>query len=156
MLVDTSELRVSVMRGEEPMVIFDNIAIGSNGTTRRKRVADERTPLGDYKITEIRPSSRFHMFLGLDYPTMENAELARSEERIGDDEFQRIRLALQRGNVAPQDTSLGGHLGFHGIGDGNPEIHELFNWTNGCIALSNEQIDDLAELITVGTPVHIR
>ena len=155
-LVDTPALQVSVMRGEEVLAIFDNIAIGSNGTTRQKRVADERTPLGDYRISEIRRSSRFHLFLGLDYPTMQDAERALGENRIDDSEFDRIRHALQSGDRAPQDTSLGGNLGFHGIGDGNPEIHVRFNWTNGCIALTNEQIDALAELVTVGTPVHIR
>ena len=155
-LVDTPALQVSVMRGEEVLATFDNIAIGSNGTTRRKRVADERTPLGDYRISEIRRSIRFHLFLGLDYPTMNDAKLALGENRIETSEFERIRQALQRGDRPPQDTALGGNLGFHGIGDGDPEVHVRFNWTNGCIALTNDQIDALADLVTVGTPVRIR
>jgi lipoprotein-anchoring transpeptidase ErfK/SrfK len=155
-LVDTPALRVSVMRGEEVLATFDNIAIGSNGATRQKRIADERTPLGEYRISEIRRSSRFHLFLGLDYPTMKDAKRALGENRIDDSEFERIRHALQRGDKAPQDTSLGGNLGFHGIGDGNPDIHARFNWTNGCVALTNDQIDALANLVTVGTPVRIR
>ena len=155
-LVDTPALQVSVMRGEEVLAIFDNVAIGSNGTTRRKRLADERTPLGEYRISEIRRSRRFHLFLGLDYPTIEDAKRALGENRIDESEFRRIRQALQRGDRAPQDTSLGGNLGFHGIGDGNPEVHVRFNWTNGCIALTNDQIDALADLVTVGTPVRIR
>jgi murein L,D-transpeptidase YafK len=154
-LVDTSALQVSVMRGEAVLALFENIAIGSNGATRQKRVADERTPLGNYRITEIRRSDRFHLFLGLDYPTMEDARRALGEDRIDANEFERIHRALQRGDRAPQDTTLGGNLGIHGLGDGNPEIHARFNWTNGCIALTNEQIDVLAELITVGTPVRI-
>jgi murein L,D-transpeptidase YafK len=155
-LVDTPELQVAVMRGQEVLALFENIAIGSNGTTRQKRVADERTPLGDYRISEIRPSNRFHLFLGLDYPSMEDARRALDENRIDESEFERIRRPLQRGEGPPQDTSLGGNLGFHGIGKGNPEIHASFNWTNGCIALTNEQVEALADLVAVGTPVRIR
>ncbi len=156
LLVDTRKLQVSVMRGQEVLQVFDNVAIGSNGTTRQKRVADERTPLGDYRITEIRPSRRFHLFLGLDYPSMEDAKRARGEGRISDSEFERIRQALKLGEKAPQNTSLGGNLGFHGIGKGDPDIHARFNWTNGCIALTNEQIEVLAGLVRVGTQVRIR
>ncbi len=155
-LVDTPGLQVSVMHGQEVLQVFDNVAIGSNGTTRQKRVADERTPLGDYRISEIRRSSRFHLFLGLDYPSMDDAKRAFGEGRIDSNEFTRIRDALQRGDHPPQDTSLGGNLGFHGIGNGSPEIHASFNWTNGCIALTNEQIEILAALVSVGTPVRIR
>ena len=155
-LVDTGTLQVSVMQGGEVLATFDNIAIGSNGATRQKRIADERTPLGDYRVSEIRQSRRFHLFIGFDYPTMADAERALKEGRIGEPEFGRIRTAIQRGELAPQDTSLGGHLGFHGIGNGSPDIHASFNWTNGCIALTNEQIETLAGLVKVGTPVRIR
>ena len=155
-LVDTPELQVFVMRGEEVLATFNNVAIGSNGTTLQKRVADERTPLGDYRITEIRRSRRFHLFLGLNYPTMKDAKRALGEDRIDDSEFQRIRDALQRGDRAPQDTSLGGNLGFHGIGNGNPEVHARFNWTNGCIALSDRDMDTVWKAVEPGTPIEIK
>ena len=155
-LVDTPAMTLSVMRGEDVLAVFENISIGSNGTTLAKHVADERTPLGDYTIREIRSSDRFHRFLALDYPSMEDAERALDDGRINRKEFERIRLARQRGENPPQDTPLGGHLGLHGIGEGSPEIHARFNWTNGCIALTNEQIDALAEWVKVGTLVRIR
>jgi murein L,D-transpeptidase YafK len=156
LLVDTSELKLSVMRGDDVVAVFENISIGSNGTTRVKRVADERTPLGDYRINEIRTSERFHRFMALDYPTIDDAERALDDGRIDTAAFERIRRARQSGESPPQDTPLGGHLGLHGIGAGSPDIHARFNWTNGCIALTNEQIDALAEQITVGTLVRIR
>jgi hypothetical protein len=87
---------------------------------------------------------------------MEDAKRARGEGRIDESEFERIRHALQRGKMPPQNTSLGGNLGFHGIGNGDPDIHARFNWTNGCIALTNEQIEILAGLVRVGTLVRIR
>ena len=155
LLVDTAGLSVSVMRGDEVLTVFENIAIGSNGATRDKKVEDERTPLGDYRITEIRDSRRFYRFMALDYPTLEDAGRALDDGRIDKQDYARIQKAWRRGIPPPQDTPLGGHLGLHGLGDGNPEIHERFNWTNGCIALTNEQVDELAELITAGTLVKI-
>ena len=56
----------------------------------------------------------------------------------------------------PQDTVLGGHIGIHGIGEGNPEIHRRFDWTQGCIALTNEEIEQLANLVGIGAKVVIR
>jgi lipoprotein-anchoring transpeptidase ErfK/SrfK len=155
-LVDTPTLTLSVMRGDEVLATFENISIGSNGTTLAKHVADERTPLGDYTIREIRTSDRFHRFLALDYPSMEDAERALRDGRIDASAFKRIYRARQRGENPPQDTPLGGHLGLHGLGEGSPEIHAQFNWTNGCIALTNEQIDALAGQVKVGTLVRIR
>jgi L,D-peptidoglycan transpeptidase YkuD (ErfK/YbiS/YcfS/YnhG family) len=51
---------------------------------------------------------------------------------------------------------LGGSIGIHGVGAGNRRIHEDFNWTEGCVALTNEQIDDLDRYIHIGTRVVIR
>jgi len=51
---------------------------------------------------------------------------------------------------------LGGGIGIHGIGRGDLDIHRQYNWTNGCVALDNDQITDLARWIGVGTRVVIR
>jgi hypothetical protein len=67
-----------------------------------------------------------------------------------------VRRALRTNSVPPQNTPLGGFIGIHGIGIGDPKIHALFNWTEGCIALTNEQVDELAQWVHVGTPVTIR
>ena len=58
--------------------------------------------------------------------------------------------------MPPQQTALGGHIGIHGIGAGDPRIHEDFNWTSGCIALTNAQIDDLAGWVRLGMRVVVR
>ena len=61
--VDTQALTLSLMRADGVVKVFENIAIGSNGATRHKQVADEMTPLGKYRSNEIRPSKRFRLFL---------------------------------------------------------------------------------------------
>ena len=156
LLVDTGTLTLSVMRGEARLKNFDNISIGSNGVTRQKRVRDEKTPLGDYRITEIRMGSRFHRFLAIDYPTMEDARRGLQDGRINQAEHDTLRDAWNRGDALPSDTPLGGNLGIHGIGNGDPAIHHDFNWTNGCIALTNAQVEELLQWVGVGTRVSVR
>jgi murein L,D-transpeptidase YafK len=155
-LVDTRNLTLSVMENDTALYTYDNIAIGSNGATQNKRVSDEKTPLGDYRINEIRPSSRFHVFVSIDYPSMADARRALAQDRISAEEYEVLSSARRRGWPPPQTTVLGGHLGIHGIGAGSREIHENFNWTDGCIALTNEQLDELLPLISTGTRVTIR
>ncbi len=156
LLVDTQALELSVMRGDQLVKRYENIAIGSGGTSRDKLVGDQSTPLGEYHITEIRPSVHFDLFLAIDYPGPEDALRAVRGGRLGAEDYRRIQLAHARGEPPPQDTRLGGHLGIHGLGAGDPDIQANINWTNGCIALSNEQVEELARLVATGTPVRIR
>jgi len=154
--VDTQRLNLAVMQGDTELKLFENIAIGSNGPTLAKHRGDETTPLGEFKITEIRPSARFTLFMAIDYPNRDHIERAFHESRIGPDEYRVLRYDLDHGRPAPQNTSLGGQLGIHGLGRGSPEIHKAVNWTDGCIALTDEQLAELANMVTVGTRVVVR
>jgi len=155
-LVDTGSLTLSVMRGKAPQATFDNIAIGSNGATSHKLEGDEKTPLGDYHITEIRMNSRFHRFLAIDYPTAEDARRGLEDGRISRAEFDSLRATWSQGSALPWDTRLGGNVGIHGVGAGDPTVHEAFNWTNGCIAMTNSQVDELLQWVHVGTRIRVR
>lgn len=154
--VDTGELKLTVMRGETVLASFENIAIGSNGVTRDKRIGDEKTPLGNFRITEIRDSQRFVTFIAFDYPTPGHVRRACRLGDISEADCMRLDAALAAGAPVPQNTGLGGHLGIHGTGEGDPAIHESFNWTNGCIALTNEQLAELLPWIGPGTLVSVR
>ncbi len=155
-MVDTASLTLSLMQGDAVLLRYDNIAIGSRGATWSKQTRDEKTPMGDFRINEIRVSERFRLFLSLDYPNMQHAKRALQEGRLTAGEYQEIEQARSKGVPPPQDTPLGGHLGIHGLGSGDREIHDQVNWTDGCIALTNEQVEELAALITRGTVVRIR
>lgn len=155
-LVDTSTLTLSVMRGDALVQQYANIAIGSNGPTWDKQKSDEKTPLGDFRISGINTDSRFHLFLAFDYPTMEHGLRALQGGRLGAEEYAALSVAWASGLPPPQETRLGGYLGIHGIGRGSPEIHGSFNWTDGCIAVTNEQMDELAGWVGVGTRVSVR
>lgn len=132
-----------------------DIAIGRGGVTRNRVRGDERTPLGQFRIGWINNSSPFHRFFGLDYPNRTYAERAYRDGLIGHHTLQRILRAFRDHAIPPQNTPLGGYVGIHGVGRGSLRIHRLFNWTEGCVALTNSQIDRLAPWIAVGTKVVI-
>lgn len=156
LLVDTQAETLSVMRGDETVERFDNIAFGSSGAGIKERRGDGVTPLGVFRVGWINPKSRFNFFIGLDYPNLAYAEQALREKRIEKITYERIRQALLAGHSPPQDTVLGGQIGIHGIGAGSLAIHHNFNWTMGCIALDNQQIERLAPWIQKGIRVEIR
>jgi len=153
--VDTRAATLSVMRGEEPVASFQDISIGRAGASRERREGDRRTPLGEFRIAKIKEDSQFHRFFIIDYPNRERADIALERGEIDAGTHRAIRRALGAGELPPQHTPLGGNLGIHGIGGGDPRLHEAFNWTQGCIALTNEQIDALSQWIRVGTRVVI-
>ncbi|MDT8320058.1 MAG: L,D-transpeptidase [Xanthomonadales bacterium] len=156
LLVDTSQLTLSVMQGETVVAVYTGISIGRDGTTRVKSVGDRRTPLGSYKLAAIRDSERFYRFLVLDYPSLGDATRAYHSGRIEAASLAAIRSAHERGRQPPASTPLGGHIGIHGIGTGDARVHEDYNWTDGCVALANEQIDDLVGRVRPGMTVVIR
>lgn len=155
-VVDTRAQTLTVFEGETVAERFENIAIGRGGTTADKRHLDQKTPLGEYRIARIKHDSDYHLFLGFDFPNEPQARRALEKGWIDRGAYEAIARAVSGGRLPPQDTALGGYVGIHGIGDGDPDIHRSFNWTEGCVALTNEEIDRLARLVRMGTPVVVR
>lgn len=155
-IVDTEAETLTVMRGDTLIKTFPGIAIGRYGKTYFKRQGDNKTPLGNYRIGWINRDSRYYIFLGLTYPDQPSADRGLVDERISEAQWQEIRSALKAGNIPPQKTPLGGYIGIHGLGQGDMTVHQQYNWTNGCVALTNAEIDQLLQWVRVGTPVEIR
>lgn len=121
-----------------------------------KRVAgDERTPEGDYHVAGPARPSRFHRFLPIDYPSLADADLALAEKRISRADHRRIVEAHRRGLMPPQDTPLGGLLGLHGEGARWRGESKLLDWTHGCIALPDAELDFVVDRVKKGTPIRI-
>lgn len=154
-VVDTRAQTLTVFNGGEVAERFENIAVGRAGTTADKLHRDNKTPLGDYRISRIKHDSDYHLFLGFDFPTEAHARRALEAGRINRTQYDAIAEAVAGNRLPPQETPLGGYIGIHGIGKGDPEIHEAFNWTEGCIALTNEEVDRLARYVRMGTPVRV-
>lgn len=153
--VDTQHATLSVMQGTRTILKLSNIAIGRGGVTTQRVKDDNRTPLGSFRITTINSHSVYYRFYGLNYPTLEYAFQAWKDGTIDYGTYRTISEAIIEHRLPPQDTSLGGHLGIHGLGKGDSWVHRNLHWTRGCIALTNQQIDALAPWIEVGTQVVI-
>jgi murein L,D-transpeptidase YafK len=139
----------SGQRHEFP-VALGRLAFGDKAVT-----GDLRTPEGFYRVAEPGRPSTFHIFMLLDYPSRDDAERALREGRISERTYARISLAHARGQLPPQDTELGGRIGLHGEGGEHQGMSAVRDWTLGCIALSDEHIEFLAERTPVGTSVQI-
>lgn len=135
-----------------------HIATGKGGKGAKRRQGDSKTPVGTYRILKFKQSDRFHYFIQLDYPNLIDAWYGYKNEVISANEFKRIAHAYKKREAPPQDTALGGFIGIHGLGQTTQkklQIHENLDWTEGCIALTNEEVLELKNFVDVGTQVVI-
>jgi len=120
---------------------------------RRGNLADPdhwRTPEGQFFVAAKNPHSQFYKALVLNYPNAEDAERGLRDELITQAQYDAIVLAERTVSMPLMNTELGGYIEIHGDGTG-----ERNNWTQGCIAIANGELDRLWDLVTVGTPVLI-
>lgn len=111
---------------------------------------DWRTPEGLFYITWKRSSSRFYKALVLSYPGPSHAARGLELDLISREGYARIVKANQMLETPPMNTLLGGWIEIHGHG-----IDGRANWTLGCIALENRDIDRLWQYVSEGTPVFV-
>jgi murein L,D-transpeptidase YafK len=112
------------------------VALGRGGLAPKEREGDGRTPEGHYIIDSRTAESHYHKALHVSYP---NAEDRKRAAKLG---------------VAP-----GGAIMIHGLPNGMGWVgaaHRLYDWTLGCIAVTDEEIDEIWDLVPIGTPVEIR
>jgi murein L,D-transpeptidase YafK len=154
--VDSRARTLSVMQGDAAIETYYGVAFGRGGVAPFRLEGDGKTPTGVFYVSWINPDSDYHLFFGLDYPGVAHAAEGYMRQAIDLRTYRTILDARDRGQLPPQNTALGGHIGIHGVGRYDPDDHRLFNWTQGCIALTDAQIDDLAQWVALGTKVVIR
>lgn len=125
------------------------IGLGFTPKGDKQKEGDGRTPEGSFFICMKNPASRFIKSLGLNYPDKKHAQHALFTGMITPTEFQNILSALEKNILPPSSTQLGGQIFIHAGG-----AHK--DWTNGCVALYNRDMDELFMMAKVGTPVAIR
>ena len=156
LLVDTDALTLEVKKGDKTVEKLENIAIGRNGAGYKRYRGDDVTPRGLYRIGWINTKSAYHRFFGLAYPSVEDALAALDKGLIDSNTFDAIVTAHKKNRVPPQNTRLGGQIGIHGLGRGDEIVHKTMNWTHGCIALTNPQIDRLSRWINKEIKVKVK
>ena len=112
------------------------VALGGQPIGDKISAGDRRTPEGVFAVEERNDRSDFHLALRLSYPD-----------------------ARHRARAEALGVSPGGDIMIHGLPAGRGLVrasHRLADWTNGCIALTNEEIEELWGAVPVGTPVEIK
>jgi murein L,D-transpeptidase YafK len=109
---------------------------------------DGKTPEGEFYVFTKNPRSKFHLSLGISYPSKDDAQRGLASGKITRAEHDQIVSAIDRKRMPPQKTALGGEIYIHGGGIGR-------DWTWGCIALENADVEELFNVIPVGTKVTI-
>lgn len=158
-VISTSKQQLSVVDDNDSVIKKYHVAVGKGGNGNKRKIGDNKTPLGIYKIVDFKEDSKFFLFMQLDYPNLLDAWYGYKNNIIDASDFRKITVAYKSNQIPPQNTKLGGYIGIHGIGVENDEklmIHNGFNWTNGCIALTNEEISELRKMVKIGTRVIIK
>ncbi len=133
-IIEKSKRRLTLLSKGKVLKSYP-VSLGRNPVGTKIREGDDRTPEGVYKIDYRLDNSRYHRALRISYPSARDRERAR---KLG---------------VPP-----GGNIMIHGIGQARERIeglHLLFDWTNGCIAVTDQEIEEIWRLTPVGTIVNI-
>jgi murein L,D-transpeptidase YafK len=135
--------RIVILKGERVMQLYANdkivktykISLGGNPIGDKESEGDKRTPEGKYVINAKNDKSGYHKNLGISYPDKIDIEEAK------------------RKNVKP-----GGNIKIHGLRNGIGFIGKFqrwVDWTAGCVALTNSEMDELYNAVEIGTPIII-
>jgi hypothetical protein len=143
--------RVVVHKAARTLELFDGdrlvktyaVALGANPADAKRKEGDGCTPEGAFYVCTKNERSRYHLFVGLSYPGVEDAERGLGTGLISRAEHDEIAKAIAKRGRPPWNTKLGGEVGLHGGGTGS-------DWTHGCIALADKDIEELFLLLDLG------
>lgn len=127
-VVMKSQRRMYLMHGDQ-VLSAHRTALGFAPEGTKRVEGDGRTPEGRFRVDRRNPESRYHLSLGLNYPRPEDVERARAE------------------GVEP-----GGNIFIHGT---PRQFRATEDWTAGCVAVPNREMERIYAMVTEGTPVDI-
>lgn len=136
-LVVEKNKRQMTAHGKDGVVKVYRIALGFNPLGHKEKQGDGKTPEGCYRICSKNPNSKYHKSLRVSYPSLQD-----------------LKICKEKGIHNP-----GGDIMVHGLGKRlahKGKLHYLQNWTLGCIALTDEEIEEIYDAITVGATIEIK
>lgn len=134
-LVEKKARRLTLFRDNKPVKTYA-IALGRQPEGPKQFEGDNKTPEGRYVIDSRKVNSSFHRALHISYPSPKDVAFA-----------------------AKQKKSAGGSIMIHGLPNGMGalgSLHRLRDWTAGCIAVTNTEIEEIWRIVADGTPIEIR
>jgi len=147
LIIKKEQKKLQLFEGRKLIKTY-KIALGFAPKGDKMVEGDGRTPEGKFYVFAKNPESRFHLSLGLSYPHIEAAKRGLRDKIITPAEHDEIVAAINNKKMPPQKTALGGEIYIHGGGTST-------DWTEGCVALQNEEIAELFAAIPVGTKVEV-
>ncbi|MCC6006868.1 MAG: L,D-transpeptidase family protein [Rhodobacteraceae bacterium] len=123
--------QMHLMHHDEILRSF-RIQLGNTADGPKRFEGDGRTPEGRYYIDRRNPNSAFHLSLGISYPN-----------------------EADRAFAAEQGRSPGGDIFIHGRPNGSLPVRRSRDWTAGCIAVGNREMEDIYAMVRIGTPIDI-
>lgn len=132
-VVDKTARTLMLFAGGRALRTYSGIQLGDAPQGHKRFEGDERTPEGRYVIDYRNPDSAYHLSLHISYPN-----------------------EADRAFAAEQGRSPGGEIFIHGQPNALPVGRVPGDWTDGCIALSNAEIEEVWRLVPDGTPIEIR
>jgi murein L,D-transpeptidase YafK len=133
-LVRKHERRLYLMDGDQVVKSY-RISLGDNPEGHKLYEGDERTPEGDYTLDWRNAGSDFHKSIHISYPSAKDRELAHA-----------------------WGLNPGGSIMIHGLPNQAGDMafaYQGLDWTDGCIAVTNDEIDEIWNLVADGTPISI-
>jgi len=147
LVVKKKERRLQIFDGEKLIKTY-TIVLGFTPQGDKKIEGDGKTPEGEFYVFVKNDQSNFYVSLGVSYPGIDDATRGLKEKLISKDEHDAIVKAVNEKQMPPQKTALGGEIYIHGGGTAE-------DWTDGCVALKNEEMKELFDAIPVGAIVKI-
>jgi murein L,D-transpeptidase YafK len=140
-LIDKSDYRLYVMY--DTSIVKDYpVVFGFNPTDDKLREGDGCTPEGSFTIFDKYPHASWSKFIWINYPTTDS---------------WRKHRAAKCDSIIDQNAAIGGEIGIHGVPKGTDFMIDMKqNWTLGCIALKNKDVNELYPYITKSTEIVIR
>ena len=140
-VVDKSDYELKVY-DEEGWYATYPVVFGSKDLSDKLMEGDRKTPEGNFKVISKRPHQKWHKMLMLDYPNQESWDKFNQRKAVG---------------KIPKSAKIGGGIAIHGTWPNDDlSVDDFTNWTNGCVSLKNEDLDELDSYLPIGTRVTIQ
>ena len=133
-MVSKSKHLMMLMKGEQVLKRY-RISLGRNPQGHKVQAGDAKTPEGEYVLDWRNPKSKYHRSIHISYPNEQDAA-----------------------NAMKLGVTPGGNIMIHGLPNGMAwlgGVHAFIDWTNGCIAVTNEEMEEIWSLVADGTPIRI-
>ena len=140
--------RLDLYSGDKLLRTY-KVGLGFSPVADKKQEGDGATPEGEFYVLVKNNKSAYYLSLGISYPNAEDADRGLRDGLINRAQHRAITEAIRNKTAPPQYTKLGGLIYIHGHGAQS-------DWTWGCVALENEDIRELFDGVSVGTPVTIQ